>query len=346
MAPTAVYSETIPAVNVQVIPPKGPALAIGSLTTAGDGKYQSLISSLGEARYVERQMLDRLVDGGKCNRYQIQDYHLTIRKSIATTVEPSTYTSVHITLSSADYDGLLPTLPTFLSQIFSGLTPLGTLHLLNLSSGLLTLPSELTLTGFNILSALPEEGTIIAQKPDLSGSTSFSLRAKSATVAPAAVSVPLRRRDTSSKKVLWTLNSPSTPSIDAEALLTPADRERPIPTCEPFNASAPRRKRACKNCSCGLAEIEAEELKQSKVVMLDGKVDGSAVEMSQSEKDRLINAAKAAPKATSSCGSCFLGDAFRCASCPYLGQSILHVFPHSSFVYEFLSIRSPCLQTR
>ena len=234
---------------------------------------------------------------------------------------PSSYSSVHVILSSADYDGLLPMLPTFLSQMFSGLTPLGTLHLLNLSSSLLTLPSELTLTGFNILSALPEDGTIIAQKPDLSCGTSLSLKTKSATVAPTPVAMPLRRLAKPSKKVLWTLSSPSTPSIDAEALLTPADRERPIPTCEPFNASAPRRKRACKNCSCGLAEIEAEELKQSNVVMLDGNVDGSAVEISQSEKERLINAAKAAPKATSSCGSCFLGDAFRCASCPYLGQS-------------------------
>lgn len=204
---------------------------------------------------------------------------------------------------------------------------MGTLHLLNLSSGLLTLPSELTLAGFNILSALPEEGTIIAQKPDLSSGASFSLKHKSATAAPTSIALPLRRLDPerkSSKKALWTLSSPSTPSIDAEALLTPADRERPIPTCEPFSAGAPRRKRACKNCSCGLAELEAEELKQSKVVMLDGNVDGSAVEMSQSEKERLANAAKAAPKATSSCGSCFLGDAFRCASCPYLGQSLLH----------------------
>jgi hypothetical protein len=44
---------------------KGPALAIGSLSTAKDGRYQSLISQLETDRTVERQMLDRLIDGGK-----------------------------------------------------------------------------------------------------------------------------------------------------------------------------------------------------------------------------------------------------------------------------------------
>jgi hypothetical protein len=39
-------------------------LVIGSLTTAQDGKYQTLLSSLGDAP-IERQMLDRLLDGGK-----------------------------------------------------------------------------------------------------------------------------------------------------------------------------------------------------------------------------------------------------------------------------------------
>jgi len=238
---------------------------------------------------------------------------------VSTTLNPSSYASVHMTLASADYETLTPNLSSLLSQILSGLSSMGTLHLLHLSSAIQTLPSELILAGFLVLSTLPDEGLITAQKPaQVSGPSSQ----KNSSIAAPAAAVPLpsrKKTDAATKKALWAFSSLSSTTIDAETLLTPEDKARPVPTCEPVTGSTPRRKRACKGCTCGLAEVEEEERKASKVVVLDGSIDGEARVMAQDEKQRLINAAKAAPKATSSCGSCFLGDAFRCAGCPYLG---------------------------
>jgi len=55
--------------------------------------------------------------------------------------------------------------------------------------------------------------------------------------------------------------------------------------------------KACANCSCGLKE----------------KLEGGKVTLVGEIKD-LENGNK-----ESSCGRCYLGDAFRCASCPYRG---------------------------
>jgi hypothetical protein len=237
---------------------------------------------------------------------------------------PSTYSSVHITLSETEYRELTPRLSDLFSSILLGLTSMGTLHLYNVSSTLMHLTNKLIQSGFTILSVNNTESLIIAQKPTHSLTYATSLTSEHAP----AVALPPRRLDSerrSSKKALWTLSSPSTPTIDAEALLTSEDRRRPVPTCEPANASVARRKKACKNCTCGLAELEEEELKQNKIVVLDGTDSGQAVEIVQGEKERLSMTAQMAPKATSSCGSCFLGDAFRCASCPYLGIVLIRI---------------------
>lgn len=49
---------------------KGPALVIGSLSTAQNGKYQRVVSELEATRQVERQMLDRLLDRGNAFRFR------------------------------------------------------------------------------------------------------------------------------------------------------------------------------------------------------------------------------------------------------------------------------------
>ena len=74
MSPTALhsYSESSPLHVASPVLTKGTALAIGSLSTAQDGRYQSLITHLEENRQVERQMLDRLVDGGE-QTHRVQD---------------------------------------------------------------------------------------------------------------------------------------------------------------------------------------------------------------------------------------------------------------------------------
>ena len=64
MSPSAIYAAPTPSVNGTKPSIKGPALAIGSLRTAEDGKYQSLITELEETRKVEKHLLDRLLDGG------------------------------------------------------------------------------------------------------------------------------------------------------------------------------------------------------------------------------------------------------------------------------------------
>ncbi len=235
---------------------------------------------------------------------------------------PESYASIHITLSPHDHQLLQPRLSELLSQLHEGLSPLGTLHLLHLTSSYSpNLSSNLILAGFHVLTVQIPEGTVIAQKPALSHGASVSLKAKIAS--PASIALP--RRSVADKKAIWDLAPSRGDTVDAESLLTDADRARPA-ACEPFKAGGPRRRKACKGCTCGLAEEEEAEMQSglAKVVLLDGSEGGGASEVALSEKEKLAKAAKAAkaaPKATSSCGNCFLGDAFRCASCPYMGAS-------------------------
>ncbi|CAB3402659.1 unnamed protein product [Caenorhabditis bovis] len=109
--------------------------------------------------------------------------------------------------------------------------------------------------------------------------------------------LPVIAKKTSSMGEKFTLKLPQAVDedelIDEDALLEDDDFKKPTEAelkagC---NSEEGKKKRACKNCTCGLAE--------------------------QEQNEKIANIASA-PK--SSCGNCALGDAFRCATCPYLGQ--------------------------
>ncbi len=169
--------------------------------------------------------------------------------------------------------------------------------------------------------------------PDAASSTpsvlAFTTPRASSSALPLSRPLALKRRnDKASKAALWALDS--APMADGGvSLLTPEDRARPECVFPAADGKKVKRRRACKDCTCGLAELEQEEEERAAAAVkeaqqaffLEGDDDIPAHVKSATAGvegvwpvDR-----RAEAKKTSSCNSCYLGDAFRCASCPYLG---------------------------
>lgn len=104
--------------------------------------------------------------------------------------------------------------------------------------------------------------------------------------------------------------SPISPPPSTHADLSPALACQPKPG---------KRRRACKDCSCGLAErIAAEDA--TKRQQADEQL--AAVKRLESVKlatDDLAEVDFTVQGKVGSCGNCSLGDAFRCDGCPYIG---------------------------
>lgn len=154
------------------------------------------------------------------------------------------------------------------------------------------LSTDLQIQGFiNILAAKDEgERFVVCQKPQVQiGSFAAIPLAKSSASASAPASV-------------WSMNTTDLAEgdlVDEDELLNDGLKINRT-ECGPDGESkgVAGKKRACKNCSCGLAEQEAAEAAAAKT--------GGPVE------EVLLK--------SSGCGSCAKGDAFRCASCPFLGK--------------------------
>jgi len=126
-------------------------------------------------------------------------------------------------------------------------------------------------------------------------------------VSTAAVPLRLKRPASSKpKKRLDFLTLDSTDIIDESTLLEPKDFTKPIiqpPECAPAPG---KRRKACKDCTCGLKELEETENEAARKLPV--------VTLGDDELDFTVQGK------TSSCGSCGLGDAFRCAGCPFIGM--------------------------
>lgn len=149
---------------------------------------------------------------------------------------------------------------------------------------------DLKIQGFINIMAANDPGTgerfIVAQKPDWD------------IGAMASVTIPVPDRTTTAVKKInnsWASAENGTDLIDENDLLD----DTVVASSSQFDcgssADTTGKRRACKNCSCGLAEMEAAE---------------EANQVQQPTE----------PKPKSACGNCSKGDAFRCAGCPFLGK--------------------------
>lgn len=202
-----------------------------------------------------------------------------------------------------------------------------------------------TLQGAGYREVRVEGSEVLATAP--AKVTALPLRRKKLGIASAdGSSSSSASASSSTKKSLWafTDSSASTsrtpPTIDESTLLTSEDFKRAQAVQRP-DCDVKKTRKACKNCSCGLRELLLEEQDDWKGNGMNGtsgtstpaateadaavQPEGramSGVDRKQADGTRKSDVQKVnTGVVTSSCGSCYLGDAFRCSSCPYLGAS-------------------------
>lgn len=174
-----------------------------------------------------------------------------------------------------------------------------------------------------ILAGLSSNPDGTMSKPTEEVTVAIPLRRNGKTAAPAPAPTPAKRSLPAGVGLSTEDEDDSDDElIDEDTLLTASDLSRPVaipPECLP---NAKKRRRACKDCTCGLAErLEAEDAAQRSLqdkVLNGGPTSASASAKMLSTEEMEVDFTIPG-KTTGSCGNCALGDAFRCAGCPYIG---------------------------
>ncbi|KAL8873767.1 MAG: hypothetical protein Q9174_000806 [Haloplaca sp. 1 TL-2023] len=100
--------------------------------------------------------------------------------------------------------------------------------------------------------------------------------------------------------------------IDEDELLSEDDLKSTVVQPVECRPKTGKRRRACKDCSCGLAQrLEAED---------KAKRNTADQNLAKLKAEELSEVDFTVQGKVGSCGNCALGDAFRCDGCPYIGQ--------------------------
>lgn len=150
----------------------------------------------------------------------------------------------------------------------------------------------------NLIDALTLGGFVDAKSVDASDAAAVARKPTWSTGA----SMPLKKKSQAAKGAWKAVDGAGATAAGAGALIDENslldENEKAFKPAK-SDGDCSTKSTACANCSCGRAEAEAA-----------GK---------QAAKPKLTTAMLEHAGEGSSCGNCSLGDAFRCAGCPYRG---------------------------
>jgi hypothetical protein len=174
---------------------------------------------------------------------------------------------------------------------------------------------QLLLGGFVNVEALPasasSSASLIAHKPKWEVGAAASVCLPTSSSLPPSSSASSSARPTATTWKLTDVEEdeegregglidPDSLLENDDGLLAAAVARKAEKEKENGGAGCETKKRACKNCSCGRAEME------------EGGKEGGVVLPVMTEEEL--------KESVSSCGNCYKGDAFRCGGCPFLGK--------------------------